>query len=376
MPRSRLRILVAGRLASGRQGGAAWAVLQWLLGLRSLGHDVLFLEHAAGSKGWRPQARYLREVTTRFGLAEHTGLFLPGGGIVGASTRPELLTEAATCDLLVDMSGVLSGHEMTAGIPVRLYVDLDPGFTQLWHRTGVDMGLQGHTHFATVGQQIGQAGHAIPDCGFEWIHVLPPVFLDAWPVLPRRRSGRFTTVANWRSYGSITHEGVFHGQKAHSFRAFADLPSLTDTPLAVALAISPEERADLERLRAGGWQVLDAARVASSPGSYQRFVQRSAGEIGIAKSGYVVGRTGWFSDRSAAYLASGRPVVAQDTGLEPFLPTDAGLLVFDDLPGAAERLDHVRRDYARHALAARRIAEEHLDARRVLGTLLRTLGMA
>ncbi len=274
------------------------------------------------------------------------------------------------------MSGVLAGNELTAGIAVRLYVDLDPGFTQLWHSTGVDVGLPGHTHFATVGQKIGRTGDAIPDCAVEWLHVLPPVCLDAWPVLPSPKSRRFTTVANWRSYGSITHEGVFYGQKAHSFRAFAGLPLLTDTPLAVALSISPEEHADLRMLREGGWRVVDAARVASAPDAYQRFIQRSAGEIGIAKSGYTVRPTGWFSDRSAAYLASGRPVVAQDTGFAPFLPTGAGLLAFREPTEAAERIDEVRRDYARHALAARRIAEEHLDARRVLGRLLEDLGMA
>jgi hypothetical protein len=237
------------------------------------------------------------------------------------------------------------------------------------------VGLAGHTHYATVGQRIGEPESRIPDCGKTWIHLLPPVALDFWPVVAPPARERFTTVANWRSYGSIEHDGTFFGQKAHSFREYVDLPTLTDVRLEVALAISPGDRADSERLQRAGWKVLAANRVASTPHAYQRFIQRSTAEIGFAKSGYVAGRAGWFSDRSAAYLASGRPVVAQDTGLDPHLSDGFGLLAFADPSEAAAGIERVRRDYARHAAAARRFAEEHLDAKKVLTQLLRQLGM-
>jgi hypothetical protein len=245
----------------------------------------------------------------------------------------------------------------------------------LWHATGVDVGLDGHTHHATVGQRIG-ADSPIPDCGKEWIHVLPPVALEAWPVVPTPPRDRVTTVANWRSYGSIQSGQEHFGQKAHSFREFMGLPSMTSAPLVVAINISPGDAEDRRKLLNAGWQLVDAARVASTPGAYRRFIQRSTAEIGLAKSGYVVGRTGWFSDRSAAYLATGRPVVAQDTGIGRFLSTGLGLLTARDAREAAAGIERVRRDYRLHSSAARQMAEDRLDAKVVLGGLLRSLGVA
>lgn len=379
MKSERLRILVAGRLAAAPgQGGAAWALLQWVLGFRALGHEVWVAEPlpAALSKGaprGSRQARYFRSVTRRFGLASRAGLIEADKFKLTREDPPGFARE---CDLLVDMSGVLSGSELMQEIPVRLYVDLDPGFTQLWHTAGEDVGLNGHTHYATVGQRIGAHDAKVPDCGIQWIGVLPPIVLDQWPDQPPPARERFTTVANWRSYGSIQHDGAFFGQKAHSFREFHSLPTLTNASLEVALAISPGDDADRALLVKSGWRVLDAARVAFTPDAYQRFIQHSSAEIGIAKSGYVVGRTGWFSDRSAAYLASGRPVVAQDTGLDHGMLTGHGLLTFADQEQAAAGIEHVRGDYRRHAAAARRFAEEHLDSRKVLPRLLGQLGLA
>ena len=150
---------------------------------------------------------------------------------------------------------------------------------------------------------------------------------------------------------------------------------LSRAPLEIALTISAGDEADRIRLLNAGWRLLDPSSVASTPDAYQRFLARSWAEIGIAKSGYVVGRTGWFSDRSAAYLASGRPVIAQDTGLTGPLSGELGLLTFTDPQEAAAGIERVRRDYRKQSVAARRLAEEHLDAKSVLGRLIRTVGM-
>ena len=380
-----LRILVAGRLAAAPgQGGAAWALLQWILGFRSLGHEVWLVEPLPAlstdplqaSPPRSRQSDYFRRVTRQFDLVERALLTTRDGGLSAKHADASLERFVRGCDLLVDMSGVLAGSELAQDIRVRLYVDLDPGFTQLWHNSGVDVGLAGHTHYATVGQRIGDGDGQVPDCGKTWIRFFPPVALDYWPVVSPPARERFTTVANWRSYGSIDYEGKFFGQKAHSFRANVNLPALTNARLEVALAISPGDSADSELLRQAGWRVLVAGRVASTPDAYQRFIQQSTGEIGFAKSGYVAGRTGWFSDRSAAYLASGRPVVAQDTGLEPQLSDGIGLLAFADPDEAAAGIEQIRRNYGEHAAAARRIAEEHLDAKKVLAQLLRQMGIS
>lgn len=378
------RIIVAGRIAAAPgQGGATWAVLQWMLGLQDFSDDVWFVERLPAHRVTPPgsslaesdNARYFGEVMARFGLTDRAVLIANGSRRTVGPSLQTLRDFARDTDLLIDLSGVLSGDELTAGIPLRLYVDMDPGFTQLWHAvTGADVGLGGHTHYATYGQTIGLAGSSLPDCGVSWITVLPPVVLRAWPVASTIRWDAFTTVANWRSYGSIDYDGRFLGQKAHSFRELATLPALTATPFLLALTVHPDERPDVEMLRTNGWDVQDAGRLAATPDAYQRFVQGSRAELGVAKSGYVVQPTGWFSDRSACYLASGRPVVAQDTGFGAVLPTEEGLLRFVSAEEAAAQIQVVMADYPRHAVAARAIAEEHLDSRKVLGRLLHQVG--
>jgi hypothetical protein len=318
------------------------------------------------------QHRYFRDAVGRFGLGRSAAILNQGRwlGLAGDTVR----RAAEQADLLVDLSGVAAHEDFIAKIPVRLYVDLDPGFTQLWHVSGVDVGLDNHTHYATVGQQLGTPACPIPDLGKAWIHVLPPVALEYWPVAPAPRGAPlFTTVANWRTYGSIEHNGLVLGDKVHSFREFVGLPKLAAVPMAVALTISHEDDGDRQALANGGWRVLDAARVVATPDAYQRFIRRSSAEIGIAKAGYIHGRTGWISDRSAAYLATGRPVIAQDTSKEGATPTREGLVMFRDLNESIELVERVRRDYQAHALAAREIAAGQLSSAVVLGQLLHDL---
>lgn len=188
------------------------------------------------------------------------------------------------------------------------------------------------------------------------------------------RPDAWTTVANWRGYGSVAWEGRVYGQKAHAFRELFPLPSRTARPFEVALSIHPDEEDDLRSLSANGWRMVEPLEAAGNPDRYQGFINASFGEIGVAKAGYVDSRSGWFSDRSACYLAAGRPVLAQDTGFSHHLPSEKGLLAFSDLEEAAERAEAVERDYSGHAVAARRFAEEYLDSDRVLGSLLREVG--
>jgi len=232
------------------------------------------------------------------------------------------------------------------------------------------MGLAAHERFASVGLRLHAPECAAPDCGVAWAPTLPPVVLERWPTAFEDPREGVTAIANWRSYGTIEHGGVRYGQKAHSVRELIDLPRRADQPVRFALRIDAAEKHDLAALHAHGWELLDAARETASPAAYARFVRGSAAELGIAKEGYVVSRCGWFSDRSACYLASGRPVVAQRTGWEQVLPEGEGLLGFDTAEEAAQALAAVRAEPARHAAAARALAEERLDARGVLPALL------
>ena len=376
--KERKSILVSGMIAGiPGQGGASWAVLQYVLGLLRLGHDVYFVEEieSSGPQGLpldhTASWSYLQSLAGRFGITDRVALLARGSRETAGLEYADLLAIAKRSRLLLNLSGTLTDPDLLQAIPLRLYVDLDPAFTQIWHSQGIDMGLSLHTHFATVGLSVGNSDCAIPTCGVDWQTTLPPVVLDEWPQIstPPGRDA-WTTISHWRGYGTLDWEGRRLGQKAHAFRRLFALPERSGDRFEIALAIDPEEVDDLRSLSSHGWSLTDPSQVAGDPQDYRRFVGESAGEIGIAKEGYVVSSSGWFSDRSACYLASGRPVVAQDTGLSEYLPTGSGLLSFESVDEAAWCVTHVRESYARHSRAARAFAEAHLDARTVLPPLL------
>ncbi|MBT8397457.1 MAG: hypothetical protein HKO65_16530 [Gemmatimonadetes bacterium] len=379
-PSHRPLAIVAGSIADvPGQGGGTWAVLQYVLGLKKLGWDVHLVEEI-GEDRLLPQgvqletsenARYFLDVARRFGLEGQATLVLSGTGRSVGATYGELVELCGRAEVLLNLSGVLRDPTLRGSARVRAYLDLDPAFSQLWHEVqGLDLGFDGHTHFLSVGLEMGSPSCSIPKCAVEWIPSLPPVVLSEWPFQPRPDQDCWSTVANWRGYGSVEWEGVRYGQKAHAFRELFRLPGLTRTRFEVALAIHPEEHSDLQALRDNGWNLVDPMVAAGTPDRYRRFIEGSTGELGVAKAGYVTAGCGWFSDRSACYLASGRPVIAQDTGFGPYLPTGSGLLSFRTVEEAAEGVKAVQAEYGRHAWAARQIARGFLDSDLVLSTLL------
>ena len=363
-------ILVSGMVAGDpHHGGATWAVLQYVLGLKRLGHEVLVVEPVPELAG--KTISYFEDVVRRFDLEDAAALVVRGTRETLGLSYAKIAKLARRADVLLNLSGMLSDPVLTEQIPARVYLDLDPAFNQLWHEAErIDVGFDGHTHFVTVGLTLGEPECGAPTCGFEWLTTLQPVVLEQWPPAGRIDHHAFTTVGNWRGYGSIEQNGVFYGQKAHSLRDLFALPTRTRERFLLALAIHPDERNDLAALDANGWELLDPAEVAGDPESYRTFIKGSKAEFGLAKSGYVASRCGWFSDRSACYLASGRPVLAQDTGFTRFLPTGEGLLPFATVDDAVAGVEAITGDYVRHARAARAIAEEHFDSDRVLGRLL------
>jgi hypothetical protein len=349
-------------------GGATWAVLNYLLGFVELGCDVTFVEPVDDST--RPDVvGYAAATFDAVGLGGRWCLVDPGGGTAGID-RSQLRRAAADADLLVNVSGMLSEPDVLERIARRVYLDLDPGFVQMWHEAGVDMRLEPHTHFVSLSDAVGTPGSVIPGCGKNWITTLPPVVLDRWRPLDTTAHDAFTTVANWRSYGTVEFDGASFGQKAHFVRSIVDLPRRAHDRFLLALAIDAGETADLERLLVNGWDTADPRDVAATPADYRRFVRGSRAEIGIAKSGYVTSGSGWFSDRSACYLAAARPVVAAATGFCRRLPVGAGLFEFSDVEGFLAAAEEIERDPAGQRVAARQVASDHLDARTVLGRLL------
>jgi hypothetical protein len=383
---SAIRILVSGMIAADpHQGGATWAVLQYVLGLRGLGHDVYLVEPmpaascrpSGSSFGATTNAAYFVEVAARFGLTDRAALLQQGTNQAVGLSYAALAKATRDCELLINVSGMLTDARLLEAIPRRVYLDLDPAFVQLWDAVErIDMRLDGHTHFVTVGQAIGTGNCDIPTCGRAWIPTLQPIVLPEWPALPGNPAADWTTVGNWRGYGSIQYGGKFYGQKAHSLRRLIDLPTGTRERMSLALSIDPGEVKDLDALRNHGWHLVDPAAAAGTPDRYREFIQRSKGELGIAKSGYVESQCGWFSDRSVCYLASGRPVVAQETGFSRFLPTGEGLFAFDTSDAARGAIDAIDRDYRRHCQRARDLAGAYFGAELVLGRFLERIGAA
>lgn len=380
-----LSIIFSGMIAADPyQGGATWAALQYVLGLREMGHRVCFVEPLpTGSLSPTEiadpaasiNARYFRKVVSTFGLDGAAALIMPGRDrqIVGM-TYEHLQSVCARADVLLNVSGMLAESALIATIPIRVYLDLDPAFVQIWARQGIDMRLDAHTHFVTVGLALGSEDCDVPLCGRDWITTFQPVVLNRWPLAERIRYDALTTIGNWRGYGSVELNGESLGQKAHSLRELMRLPLLTDERFALAMAIHHEEVRDLKALKANRWRLLDPRVVAGYPEKYGSFIRHSKGEFGVAKSGYVKSRCGWFSDRSVCYLASGRPVLAQDTGFSRYLPTGRGLFPFKGEDDVLRAIEHLNDDYAGHSRDARGIAETYFAADKVLARLLRQVG--
>ncbi|HLV01423.1 MAG TPA: hypothetical protein VKZ59_09160 [Acidobacteriota bacterium] len=380
---SRLVIVVSGMVSRiPFQGGATWAILQYLLGLDEMGHQVFFVDPISPSS-IRPcgssleaseNARYFREVNRDFGLFGKSALLLTGTKETVGLRYEALRLLVSRADLLLNVSGALRDDSLLEKIPLRAYLDLHPGFTQLWaEEQGVDTHFKGHNRFVTVGGSIGQADCTVPLCGKTWIPTLQPVVLSRWSVSEDIHHDSYTTVGNWRSNGSMRNNGAVYGQKAHAWREFMELPRLTGQLFSPALAIHPNEQGDLLALKESGWRLLDPRKVSSTPTRYQEFIRQSRAEFSVAKSGYVLSRSGRFSERSAAYLASGKPVITQDTGFSRHLPVGKGLFAFSTVEEAADAVARVEKDYDLHRGAARRIAQEFFDSRKILHRLLQNL---
>jgi hypothetical protein len=382
-----LRIVVTGLIGQHPLGGVTWDYLQYVLGLHRLGHDVYYLEdtgnwpyNAAGTGGadWivpdcSANVRYLRAVMRRFGFADRWAFRCPVGPTWAGLSDRRRNEVLETADLLLNVSGSLAFPRRYRHVKRLAYLDSDPVFTQVKLALGqrrfrerVDL----HDVHFTFGERLGRA---VPRTGHRWIPTRQPIVLSEWrtSVVPR---DAFTTVMNWAGDKKLACNGTEYGQKNIEFERFLELPSLV-APTRLELAIRRARRraksiAPLARLQRKGFRVVDPHQVCRGVDGYRRYVQTSKGEWSVAKHGYVIGRPGWFSCRSACYLAAGRPVVVEDTGFSKVLPTGEGLLSFRTPEESADAIHRVEGDYRRHAKAAREIAEEYFDSDRVLTRLV------
>src|SRR5881394_2397950 len=353
-------------------GGHFWVYLQYVLGLRQLGCDVYWLE------GFRTNGRTEREAaalatfrarTEAYGLGGKLALYLTNGK---KDVSPELPTEYLVmsrdeaeavyerADLLLNFHyaispGLLARFRRTA------LVDIDPGLLQFWISRG-QLTVPRHDFYFTIGETL-----AAP-----WIHIRPPVCLDHWPYVFDPDSDAFTTISNWDSSDWIVDgDETYENTKRVAFLEFADLPRVTRQRLELALiGRTDRDKAEWKDLERRGWRIRLSSEVAGTPEMYQAYIQASRGEFGCAKPFYVRSQNAWISDRTICYLASGKPVVVQNTGPSSYLPSGEGMFRFSTVDEAVGAFDTINADYARHCRAARDIAEANFDSRRTAEHIL------
>ncbi|MGH2940571.1 MAG: glycosyltransferase [Solirubrobacterales bacterium] len=384
----RPKVVVLGMMSKMPVAGVVWQNLHYLLGFERLGCDAYYVEtHARtpsmlmsdpGDDSSALAAEYIAAIMRRFGLADRWAFrALHDDGSCFGMSELELERLYASADLLLNLHGGTQPLPELAAGGRLVYLETDPVQLQLELHHGVPETiefLEPHSAFFTFAENWGGA-----DCGlpaqdrFPFVPTRQPIVLDLWPDRGAHPADLYTTIGNWRQeWRDVTYGGErYTWSKHHEFLRHLDLPGRSGASF--ELALSSCEESDRELLRAHGWGVRDGLEVSRGIDVYRDYIGASRGEFTVAKDQNVRLRTGWFSDRSATYLASGRPVVTQDTGFEAALPTGAGLLAFDSPEGAVEAIERVDADYSIHSWAARDLAREHFDHAVVLGALLEHL---
>ena len=384
-----LRLVVLGTVASDPYAGMAWMHMQIAAGLQRLGHDVYYFE-TTSSWPYDPVREtrvgdsdyalpYLKRVAENFGLGDRWGYRRSYGdkawfGISRVSAE-EWLAEA---DAVFNVTGSTPLAEEGLKTGRLVYLGTDP----VAHEIGFAKGdrdatriIEEHHDFVTYGENIGTPTCRIPPLPGLRARMRQPVLLDLWESGPPSKEA-FTTVCNWKQDGELEFEGEkYYWSKDREFLKFIDLPNRISQPLELAMGAASLTPEVSTMLTSYGWRLTDAHSITTSPWPYRDYVRASRGEFTVAKDQNVRLRSGWFSERSACYLAAGRPVITQDTGFGKVLPTGQGLFAFNTMDDILSAFDAVRSDYERHSRAAREIAHEYFRAETVLARLLRDLGL-
>ena len=352
-------------------GGHFWVYMQYVTALLRLGCDVVWLERfrSSGDPG-RDQclrARLLERLAP-FGMADRTILYETDALEPGV----ERILEGA--DLLVNFQ-----YDMSPALLARFrrtaLVDIDPGLLQFWI-SRKQLVVPKHDLYFTTGETVGTEAAKFPDCGIPWVRIRPPVSLEHWTCAHDPQAGPLTTVSAWDAKDWMIDDEVnYPNTKRVAFLPFRGLPRMTRQPLELALFLrtrrDARERRLMERL---GWSIRSSRDVADSPLRYREYIRGSRGEFSCAKPSCIQFQNAWVSDRSLCYLASGKPVVVQDTGPSRVLPDGEGMFRFTTLEQAAAAIESMNADYERHSRAARALAETHFDAARVAARILEIAG--
>lgn len=388
MSRRRERLLVLHIVGQYPMAGVAWQAVHYLLGFQRLGWDVYYVEDS-GASPYDPVAmsvthdcryavRYVGDVMRRFGLEDrwvYLDMYANEAHGRSRATLDELYRDSTAIVNLCGATAPRAEHKQGAKL---IYVETDPVYEQFKIAQGDSLSLgflRSHDVLFTYGENLGAPDCKAPVVEFTWHTTRPPVVMDCWeqPIDPSARA--FTTIASFSNKGKdITYDGVtYQWSKDGNFLRFLDLPRRTPQPFLMAMK-PPDGELDA-RVRAAGWELTDPEMTSRDVDGYRKFIQASRGEFTVAKDIYVRPRSGWFSDRSVCYLASGRPVVTQDSAFGKFIPTGEGLFAYSTMEEAVDALARINADYPRHSAAATRVAREHFGAEPVLRRLLTDAGL-
>jgi hypothetical protein len=360
-------------------GGHLWVYLQYVQSLRQAGCEVYWLEYVRPDSRSQVPSRVdtWLERLRRHGLDGNVFVYTDADRqateyvyLVGTHSAADELFERA--DLLLNFHYAMN-PQLLARFRRTALVDIDPGQLQMWMSSG-QLSVAPHDVYFTTGETVGTPSALFPDCGLDWVHIRPPVCLDLWPYTYDPGCEAFTTVTNW--WGGFAPEIVdgnrvlYDNNKRVSYLEFAELPGRTSQPLELAVYWAADDAEDQQTMQRHGWRLRPSVEVSGTPELYRSYIQRSRGEISCVKPSCVRLHHGWISDRSICYLASGKPVVVQGTGLSSYLPLGEGIFEFATVDDAAEALATVNADYAKHCRSAREIAETYFDARRTADRIL------
>ncbi|MEK6710566.1 MAG: hypothetical protein AABZ64_08300 [Nitrospinota bacterium] len=390
MPR-KPTVIVMGFMGQSPYAGVAWQALHYLEGLRRLGYDVYYAEDTeawpydpeqdAVSASCRYTVRYLGRLMAWCGLAGRWSYRNPADGSLHGLSPAALARLFERAGALVNVTGITVLQERHMRVPARLYVESDPFLAQAEVASGVEAMaglLDAHTHWFTFGENIGRPGCGIPLTRFNFQPTRQPVVTDWWRQPEGAHAdggGPFTTITSWKQTGKdVRWRGETYLWSKHlELLKFIELPRRAREPLELALATRDAEA--LRMIRSHGWRVENAYALSGDIHPYRAYVQASRGEFTVAKDQYVRPRTGWFSDRSACFLAAGRPVVTQDTGFGEVLPTGKGLFPFRTMEDILAAFEAIRADYPAHCRAAAEIAEEYFAAEKVIAHMMARAGV-
>jgi hypothetical protein len=387
------RIVVMGFMAGIPIAGVVWQHLHYIVGLQRLGHDVYYCEDSARhvynpetyeyGEDYSYAAAELDRLSRRFGFEGRWAFcarFIKGEPTVGM-TRQQMHELIRSADAVLNICGSQEMYEELRGIGNFLYIESDPGVEQI----RIDNGdpeprtyLDEHRRLFTFGENIGTHAFPVPLHGMEWLPTRQPVVTDFWKADgPPPDGAVFTTIANWNTSGlkDIEWRGEkYLWSKSLEFLRFMDAPKRAGETFEMATNI--RDAATRDTLFSHGWRLKDATPISDNLDRYVAYIRASRGEFTVAKDQYVRLNTGWFSDRTACYLAAGRPVITQETGFTRYFGGHRGLFAFRNLEDIVEAARAIRADYAMHSRAAFEIAAEHFEATKVVGRLLERAGIS